>query len=84
MTACLCVDLSAWVGLAAPKGTPVAVIDRYNETVRAILAKPDVVARLSGLGMDIKTDSPSEFAAYIRDELAKWPPVVKAAGASAE
>jgi tripartite-type tricarboxylate transporter receptor subunit TctC len=77
-------DLSAWVGLAAPKGTPAAVIDRYNETVRAILAKPDVVARLSGLGMDIKTDSPSEFATYINDELAKWPPVVKAAGASVE
>jgi tripartite-type tricarboxylate transporter receptor subunit TctC len=77
-------DLSAWVGLAAPKGTPAAVIDRYNDAVRKILAKPDVVARLSGLGMDIKTDSPSEFAAYIQDELAKWPPVVKAAGASVE
>jgi tripartite-type tricarboxylate transporter receptor subunit TctC len=77
-------DLSAWVGLAAPRGTPPPIIDRYNETVRAILAKPDVVGRLSGLGMDIKTDSPSEFAAYIRDELAKWPPVVKAAGASVE
>jgi tripartite-type tricarboxylate transporter receptor subunit TctC len=77
-------DLAAWVGLAAPKGTPAAAIDRYSETVRKILAKPDVVARLSGLGMDIKTDSPSEFAAYIQDELAKWPPVVKAAGASVE
>ena len=60
------------------------MLDRYNETVRKILAKPDVVARLSGLGMDVKTDSPSEFAAYIQDELAKWPPVVKAAGASVE
>ncbi len=77
-------DLSAWVGLAAPKGTPAAVIDRYNEAVRKILTKPDVVAQLSGLGMDIKTDGPSEFAGYIRDELAKWPPVVKAAGASVE
>ena len=77
-------DLSAWVGLAAPKGTPAEVIERYNDAVRKILAKPDVVARLSGLGMDIKTDTPSEFAAYIQDELAKWPPVVKAAGASVE
>jgi tripartite-type tricarboxylate transporter receptor subunit TctC len=77
-------DLSAWVGLAAPKGTPAAVIDRYNDAVRKILTKPDVVARLSGLGMDIKTDSPSEFAAYIQEELTKWPPVVKAAGASVE
>jgi len=77
-------DLSAWVGLAAPKGTPAAVIERYNGVVRTILAKPDVVTRLTGLGMDIKTDSPSEFAAYIQEELAKWPPIVKAAGATTE
>jgi tripartite-type tricarboxylate transporter receptor subunit TctC len=77
-------DLSAWVGLAAPKGTPSAVIERYNGVVRSILAKPDVVTRLTGLGMDIKTDSPSEFAAYIQEELAKWPPIVKAAGAMTE
>jgi len=77
-------DLSAWVGLAAPKGTQPAVIERYNGVVRSILTKPDVVARLTGLGMDIKTDSPSEFATYIREELAKWPPIVKVAGATAE
>jgi tripartite-type tricarboxylate transporter receptor subunit TctC len=77
-------DLSAWVGLAAPKGTPAAVVERYNGVVRGILAKPDVVTRLTGLGMDIKTDSPSEFAAYIHEELAKWPPIVKAAGATTE
>jgi tripartite-type tricarboxylate transporter receptor subunit TctC len=77
-------DLSAWVGLAAPKGTPAAVVERYNGVVRGVLAKPDVVTRLTGLGMDIKTDSPSEFAAYIHEELAKWPPIVKAAGATTE
>ena len=44
----------------------------------------DLTYELSGLGMDITIDSPSEFAAYIRDELAKWPPVVKSAGASFE
>jgi tripartite-type tricarboxylate transporter receptor subunit TctC len=77
-------DLSAWVGLAAPKGTPAAVIERYNGVVRSLLAKPEIVTRLTGLGMDIKTDSPSEFAAYIREELAKWPPIVKAAGATTE
>ena len=77
-------DLSAWVGLAAPKGTPAAMIERYNGVVRTLLAKPEIVTRLTGLGMDIKTDSPSEFAAYIREELAKWPPIVKAAGATTE
>jgi tripartite-type tricarboxylate transporter receptor subunit TctC len=77
-------DLSAWVGLAAPKGTPAAVIERYNGVVRNLLAKPEIATRLTGLGMDIKTDSPSEFAAYIGEELAKWPPIVKAAGATAE
>src|SRR5262249_10208352 len=77
-------DLSAWVGIAAPKGTPAAVVERYNGVVRSILAKPAVVALLTALGMDSKTDSPSELAAYSREELAKWPPIVKAAGATTE
>lgn len=66
-----------WYGLMAPAGTPAPVIATlHNEVIKA-LKMPDVLERFAALGLDPVGNSPQEFGAYIRSELAKWAKVVK-------
>lgn len=67
-------------GLLAPAGTPKVVISRLHGEVVKMIAKPDVKARVEGLGFDIIGSSPTEFAAQVKVEVEKWTKVVKAAG----
>jgi tripartite-type tricarboxylate transporter receptor subunit TctC len=71
-----------WYGVVAPAGTPPAVISRlYAELVKAV-RQPAVVERLAAVGMEVSPSaSPADFAKFIREDIAKWPPVVKSAGA---
>lgn len=73
-----------WMGLAAPKGTPADVVARINsETVRG-MAQPDVVEKLGALGFQSVTNTPEQFTAYVRNEMAKWARVVRDAGIKPE
>lgn len=73
-------EVSAWFGFFAPAGTPTAVVNALNaETVRA-MQQPDLRARLASLGADPLTSTPDQFAAFVKDELAKWAGVVKSSG----
>lgn len=67
-------------GLLAPAGTPKAVISRLHGEVVKMIAKPDVKARVEGLGFDIIGSSPADFSTQIKAEVEKWTKVVKAAG----
>ena len=78
------VNVSLWYGLLAPAGTPSAVVGRLNRAVGAILAAPDVVERLHAQGAEPMPGTPEAFAAFMREEMAKWAPVVKQAGVKAE
>lgn len=69
-----------WLALFAPAGTPRPIIDRLNTEVGKTLANPEVRARLIASGMDPKHTTPEEMAALVRDDLAKWGPIVKASG----
>jgi tripartite-type tricarboxylate transporter receptor subunit TctC len=73
-------EFTAWQGLLAPAKTPAEIIGRLHvETVKA-LALPDVRAKFETLGMEPVGNSPAEFAAVIKSDLAKWAKVVKEAG----
>src|SRR5215813_10511592 len=61
-----------WYGLVAPANTPKPVVTKVHDVVAASLAKPDVKARLAGLGLEPAPMPPDEFAAFIRQEIAKW------------
>jgi tripartite-type tricarboxylate transporter receptor subunit TctC len=66
-------------GVFVPAGTPQAIIERlHRETVR-IVAMPDVKDRLASLGFDPIANTPEQFAAYIKSEIAKWAKVVREA-----
>ena len=69
-----------WYGLVAPAGTPKAVVTKLHDVVVASLAKPEVKARLAGLGLETAPMAPDEFAEFIKKELAKWGKEVREAG----
>jgi tripartite-type tricarboxylate transporter receptor subunit TctC len=73
-------NVTAWFGIVAPAGTPPAIVNRFNEIIRAGLATPATKDRLAGIGMDTVTSTPEEFAAHIKAEIARWGDVVKKAG----
>jgi tripartite-type tricarboxylate transporter receptor subunit TctC len=73
-----------WYGLVAPAGTPPAIVTRLHDVVAASLAKPDVKARLGGLGLEAAPMAPEEFADFIKREIAKWTGEVRAAGIQPE
>jgi tripartite-type tricarboxylate transporter receptor subunit TctC len=73
-------DTSGWFGLLAPAGTARDVIDRVAAASNEAAKSPDVVATLAKQGFDMAGGSPEDFAAFIRDDLAKWERVAAAAG----
>jgi tripartite-type tricarboxylate transporter receptor subunit TctC len=73
-------DIMVWLGLVAPKGTPPAIIDRLNAEVVKILGDPQTTAKTAAAGIFPASSTPAEFAAFIRQEAARWPAVVKASG----
>ncbi|MEI6721410.1 MAG: tripartite tricarboxylate transporter substrate binding protein [Betaproteobacteria bacterium] len=77
-------EVSAWFGLFAPAGTPAGIVGTLNtETVKATRAA-DLRERLASQGADAVSNTPEQFSAYVRDELAKWTRVVKASGMKAD
>jgi tripartite-type tricarboxylate transporter receptor subunit TctC len=73
-------EQSAWHGLLAPAGTPEAIITKLHaEVVRALRSK-DVAERFAVQGIDVIGSSPAEFAAFIKQDLAKYEKLVKTAG----
>jgi len=73
-------DLSVWLGLVAPRGTPPAIVDKLAAEVGKILNNPEVKAKADAVGLFPATSTPAEFAAFIRTEAARWPDVVKKSG----
>ena len=77
-------DVRGWFGVVAPAGTPKEIVDKYNATIKAMLARPETQKTLENIGLDPLSSTPEEFAAFIKSEVAKWAPVVKASGAKVE
>ena len=76
-------DVRAWFGVVGPAGMNRDIVGRYNREIVATLTQSATRDRLAAIGMDVSTSSPEQFAAFIRSEIEKWAPVVKASGAHA-
>jgi tripartite-type tricarboxylate transporter receptor subunit TctC len=74
------VEAMGWFGFFAPAKTPKPVVDALNRAINGALRSPEVVAKLSGVGMDPATGSADDFAKTVASDYAKWGPVVKASG----
>jgi len=77
-------DLTTWWGLFAPAGTPTEVLERVNADTIVALKAPDVRERFAGLSVEPGGGSRSEFADYVRAEIAKYDRIVKQLGIKAE
>ena len=73
-------DMSSWIGLVAPAGTPRAVVDKIAREIAAIYADPAVAGRLEQAGITAVTSTPGEFDAYFRAEAARWTRVFRESG----
>ena len=73
-------EVSLWFGMLAPAATPATVVARLNREINAILAPADMRQALIAQGWVPLGSTPAAFATRIRDEIAKWREVVKAAG----
>jgi tripartite-type tricarboxylate transporter receptor subunit TctC len=76
-------NVSIFHGLYAPKGTPAPVIKKLNDALKVALKDPDFIKKQEGLGAVVVTDKrvePAEHKKFVAAEIAKWSPVIKAAG----
>jgi tripartite-type tricarboxylate transporter receptor subunit TctC len=70
-------DATGWNGIGAPRETPVAIIDKLNKEIDAIIRDPGMKARLISLGVEPLSMTPAEFATRIADDTEKWAKVIK-------
>jgi tripartite-type tricarboxylate transporter receptor subunit TctC len=71
-----------WNAILAPTGTPQSIVNQLSESINTALADPTVFKRLEEAGIDpTPGSSPEKAAAFIKAELAKWAPIIKASGA---
>ena len=70
-------DMSSWIGLVAPAGTPQPIVEKIAREVAAIYADPAIADRLEKAGITIATSTPQEFDAFFRAEAKRWTAVVR-------
>lgn len=73
-----------WYGMLAPAGTPRAIIDRLNSELHKALRSADLKERLANVGVEPAMNTPEQFAAFIKSEIARYANVVKTAGIKVE
>ena len=77
-------QVTIWHGMYAPKGTPAPVLAKLNEALKAALKDPEFIKKQEGLGAVVVTDKrvePAEHKKFVQSEVARFGPVIKAAGA---
>jgi tripartite-type tricarboxylate transporter receptor subunit TctC len=72
-------EASSWFGIAAPAGTPPAIIARLHQAIAAAVRTPAMQERFAKSGASLVGDTPEHFAQQIHDERAKWGTIIKAA-----
>jgi len=77
-------DVSVWIGIAAPAGTPGAVVERLNGEFNKALAAPDVRSKLAALGVDPVGGTSAQMTQYVRSDAERWAKIVKAANVKLE
>lgn len=77
-------ETGSWQGVVAPAGTPREIVTKLNTTIAGILNTQDLRESLAKQGAEVRTNSPDEFATFIRTEKARWAKVVKDANVKIE
>jgi len=79
------IEIYGWYGILAPAGTPKEIVTRVNADIAGAVAHPEVAQTLATFGLEpYAPNTPEEFGAFLRSEIARWARVVKIAGAKAD
>jgi tripartite-type tricarboxylate transporter receptor subunit TctC len=73
--------VTQWQGILAPAGTPSEIVSRLHSEIVKGIQSPDVRQRLAADGAEPVGSTPQDFAAFIKSEVARWHPVIRASGA---
>lgn len=73
-----------WFAALVPAGTPAPIIRQLHAEFLKAMRDPGVVERLNAVGLEVRTSAPEELNAFMKQDLTKWPPIVKAAGAKVD
>ncbi len=71
------IDASSWMGIIAPANMPAAIVTRLREEISRVLQEPGVRSKLATQYMEVVASTPEQFASTVRDDLARWRPVVE-------
>jgi tripartite-type tricarboxylate transporter receptor subunit TctC len=77
-------DVRPWYGIAAPAGTPPAIVQRLNTEINAIVETPAVKARLEQEGAEATPMTSAAFGSFIKSEVQRWGDLIRAAGVTAQ
>ncbi|RZI63392.1 MAG: tripartite tricarboxylate transporter substrate binding protein BugD, partial [Variovorax sp.] len=80
-------QVTIWHGLYAPKGTPAPVLKKLNDALKVALKDPEFIKKEEGLGAVVVSDKrvePAEHKKFVQAEVARFGPVIKAAGVYAD
>jgi tripartite-type tricarboxylate transporter receptor subunit TctC len=70
-------EANAWIGVVAPAKAPPAILERLHDEIAAVLRRPDMREALARQMMEPVGNTPEQFAAYMREELQRWGPVIR-------
>ncbi|MCP3409381.1 tripartite tricarboxylate transporter substrate binding protein [Bradyrhizobium sp. CCGB01] len=74
------INISAWSGLFAPKGTPPEIVAKLAEGVREVLAEPETRSRLADIGFEAQWVGPAEFGEHVKSDMELWATTTREAG----
>jgi tripartite-type tricarboxylate transporter receptor subunit TctC len=77
-------ETGSWQGVVAPAATPREIVAKLNAEIARIVGTPEMRDNLGRQGAEVRTNSPEEFAAFFRSEMARWAKVVKDANVKVE
>ena len=77
-------EVGNWYALVGPRGLPRPIVDRLASAMRQTLQDPDMRRHLSTHGVEPTPSTPEELGRFIRDETAKWAPIIRASGATVD
>ena len=77
-------SLDPWLGLFMPAKVPPEIVAKVNGEVARILNSPELKAKLNSQGIEVLTNSPADFARFVREDNARWGKIIREAGIKAD
>lgn len=77
-------ELVSWFGVMAPSKTPDEIVERLSAEIRKVMSDPALRDKVQADGTEVVTNTPAEYRAFFKDEMARWARAVKAAGAKVD